>query len=78
MRVEGEAATKLLSGAIDLVYRTDDGWHLLDYKTDTHGLDADLRTKYGPQIDAYEKAWSRIAEAKVMTTLVPTKRTDGD
>jgi ATP-dependent exoDNAse (exonuclease V) beta subunit len=77
MRVEGGAATKLLTGAIDLVYRTDDGWHLLDYKTDTHGLAADLRTKYGPQIDAYEKAWSRIAEAKVVTTLVPTKRPDG-
>jgi ATP-dependent exoDNAse (exonuclease V) beta subunit len=77
MRVEGAAAAKVLIGAIDLVYRTDDGWHLLDYKTDTHGLDADLRARYGPQIDAYEKAWSRIAKAKVTATLVPTKRTVG-
>jgi ATP-dependent helicase/nuclease subunit A len=77
MRVERAASAKVLIGAIDLVYRTDDGWHLLDYKTDTHGLDADLRARYGPQIDAYEKAWSRIAKAKVTATLVPTKRTVG-
>jgi len=77
MRVEGGAVTKLLTGAIDLVYRTDDGWHLLDYKTDTHSLDADLRAKYGAQIDAYEKAWGRIAKAKVTTAFVATKRMDG-
>jgi ATP-dependent exoDNAse (exonuclease V) beta subunit len=75
MRVEGGAVTKLLTGAIDLVYRTANGWHLLDYKTDTHGLESDLRAKYGAQIDAYEKAWSRIAAAKVTTTLVAAKRT---
>jgi ATP-dependent helicase/nuclease subunit A len=77
MRIEGEAVMKLLSGAIDLVYRTGEGWHLLDYKTDTHGSDADLRAKYGPQIDAYEKAWSRIAKLAVTTTLVQALRTDG-
>ena len=77
MRVQGGAGTKLLTGAIDLVYREGDSWHLLDYKTDTHGLDADLRAKYGAQIDAYEKAWSRIAQAKVTTAFVPTKRTGG-
>jgi len=77
MRVEGGAAVKLLSGAIDLVYRTDAGWHLLDYKTDTHGLDVDLRAKYGTQIDAYEKAWGRIAKAKVTTAFVPTRGMDG-
>jgi ATP-dependent helicase/nuclease subunit A len=77
MRVEGEAVTKLLTGAIDLVYRTAVGWHLLDYKTDTHGLDADLRAKYGPQIDAYEKAWSRIAQAKVATAFVSAKTKGG-
>jgi ATP-dependent exoDNAse (exonuclease V) beta subunit len=76
IRVKG-AGTALLSGAIDLVYRTPNGWHLLDYKTDTHGLDADLRAKYGAQIDAYEKAWSGIAQANVTTAFVPAKRTDG-
>jgi ATP-dependent helicase/nuclease subunit A len=77
LRVKAEASTKLLTGAIDLVYRTDDSWHLLDYKTDTHSLDADLRAKYGAQIDAYEKAWSRIAQAKVTTTLVPARPKGG-
>jgi ATP-dependent helicase/nuclease subunit A len=77
MRVEGGPVTKLLSGAIDLVYRKGETWHLLDYKTDTHSLDADLRAKYGAQIDAYEKAWSRIAQAKVTTAFVQAKRTHG-
>ena len=74
MRVEGGAVAKLLTGAIDLVYRTGASWHLLDYKTDTHGLDSDLRAKYGAQIDAYEKAWSRIAKANVTTAFVPAKK----
>lgn len=75
MRVQGGAGTKLLTGAIDLVYRTGDSWHLLDYKTDTHSFDADLRAKYGAQIDAYEKAWSQIAQSKVTTALIPAKST---
>jgi ATP-dependent exoDNAse (exonuclease V) beta subunit len=76
MRVEGGIVPKLLTGTIDLVYRTFDTWRLLDYKTDTQGSDLELRSKYGTQIDAYEKAWSRIVEAKVTTTLVPTRRID--
>ena len=76
MRVEGEAVKKVLTGAIDLVYRKGDSWHLLDYKTDTQALDADLSAKHGPQIDSYEKAWSRIAKAKVTTTFVSARRTD--
>jgi ATP-dependent helicase/nuclease subunit A len=78
MRIEGEPVTKILTGAIDLVYQTSDGWRLLDYKTDAHGLNADLRARYGAQIDEYEKAWSRIADAKVTTTLVPAKTTEGN
>jgi ATP-dependent helicase/nuclease subunit A len=76
MRVEGGAVTKLLTGAIDLVYRAGDGWHLLDYKTDTHSVDADLQAKYGAQIDAYQKAWSRIAQAKVTTAFVPARSSE--
>jgi ATP-dependent helicase/nuclease subunit A len=77
MRVEGGTVQRLLTGTIDLVYRTGDTWHLLDYKTDTQASETDLHAKYGTQIDAYEKAWSRIVEAKVTTALVPTRRTDG-
>jgi ATP-dependent helicase/nuclease subunit A len=77
LRVEGGAVTKLLTGAIDLVYRTGNSWHLLDYKTDTQSVDADLHAKYGAQIDAYERAWSRIAKAEVTSAFVPTRRMDG-
>jgi ATP-dependent helicase/nuclease subunit A len=75
IRVADGVVTKLLTGTIDLVYRIGDTWRLLDYKTDTHGSEVELRAKYGTQIDAYEKAWSRIVGARVTTALVPTKRT---
>jgi ATP-dependent helicase/nuclease subunit A len=73
MRIASGAVTKLLTGIIDIVYRTGESWRLLDYKTDTQGPDADLRLKYGAQIDAYENAWGRIVEAKVTAALFPTR-----
>jgi ATP-dependent exoDNAse (exonuclease V) beta subunit len=75
IRLEDGRVPKLLAGTIDLVYKTGDGWHLIDYKTDTHGSDAELRAKYGKQLDNYEKSWSRIAKAKVTTTFVPARTT---
>jgi ATP-dependent helicase/nuclease subunit A len=73
MRIEGNGIPKVLTGVIDLVYRTEESWRLLDYKTDAQASEADLKAKYGSQIEAYEKAWSQITESKVTTTLVSTK-----
>jgi ATP-dependent helicase/nuclease subunit A len=75
IRLEDGPVPKLLAGTVDLVYKTGDSWHLIDYKTDTHGSDADLRAKYGTQLDDYEKSWSRIAKAEVTTTFVPARTT---
>ena len=77
IRLEDGPIPNLLAGTVDLVYKSDESWRLIDYKTDTHGSDADLRAKYGPQLDNYEKAWSRIAKAKVTATFVPARTTGG-
>jgi ATP-dependent exoDNAse (exonuclease V) beta subunit len=77
IRIASGAVTKLLTGIIDLVYRAGESWCLLDYKTDTHGSDADLRSKYGAQIDAYEKAWGQLTGAKVEATLFPAREQTG-
>src|ERR1035438_2346428 len=45
MRVEGEAITKVLTGAIDLVYRTGDSWHLLDYRSEERRVGKECRSK---------------------------------
>lgn len=58
--VPGGAA--LQRGVIDLVFREDDGWVIVDYKsnsvqlTDLHAASA----QYRPQIEAYARAWSAL------------------
>ena len=51
----------IMEGSIDLVFRDDDGWTIVDYKTDAlnggiHGLAA----YYAPQLRAYAAAWKEI------------------
>jgi ATP-dependent helicase/nuclease subunit A len=80
IRLEDGPVPKLLAGTVDLVYKSDksdESWRLIDYKTDTNGSDAELRAKYGTQLDNYEKSWSRIAKAKVTATFVPARTTGG-
>lgn len=48
----------LLSGAIDLVFEEDDGWVLVDYKSDTvRGNLDDLVRFYEPQLAHYRRVW---------------------
>jgi len=62
-----------LSGAVDLLFKEDDGWVIADYKTDRlpgglSGESADVREKalemlvdhYRPQVRLYTKFWARI------------------
>jgi ATP-dependent exoDNAse (exonuclease V) beta subunit len=77
IRLEDGPVPKLLAGTVDLVYKSDESWRLIDYKADTDGSDAELRAKYGTQLDNYEKSWSRIAKAKVTATFVPARTTGG-
>lgn len=56
----------ILSGVIDLVYKTRDGWVIVDYKTDDVGTTLDeFVTYYAPQVKTYCKYWEEITGEKV-------------
>ncbi len=58
-----EDVPQLLTGKIDLVFHEDDGWVIVDYKTDVvpeEGVDA-LTKHYAPQLRTYKRAWERGA-----------------
>ena len=55
----------LLNGAIDLVYKDEGVWKLIDYKTDTiSGSTADLVAFYEPQLRAYRDQWEKLTGEK--------------
>ena len=58
--------TGLLEGKIDLLFREDDNWVLVDYKTDSR-IDAD---RYRAQLEAYKQAVKHIAGVDVHETLL--------
>ena len=71
VRTDGEDGVPLvLQGVIDLVYRTREGWEVVDYKTDdTEGrLDA-LVEVYAPQVTAYARQWGRLTGGPVRAGL---------
>ncbi len=58
-----DLAPALLAGVIDLAFRDDIGWRVVDYKTDQlpAGGAAMLLDKYAAQLDSYRQAWSEIS-----------------
>jgi ATP-dependent helicase/nuclease subunit A len=67
-----EGVRTVLTGVIDLVHRTGDGWKIVDYKTDKGGVRS-LPEKYAGQITAYERAWGRLVPQTVTSVLVSTR-----
>ncbi len=56
----------VLRGVIDLVYRSDEGWRIIDYKTDQVVADVqELVARYGPQVARYRDAWTRVTSEPV-------------
>ncbi len=51
----GEAGDIIWNGVMDVIYRKDGLWHIVDYKTNAEGTDLDR--KYKGQLDAYIKAF---------------------
>jgi ATP-dependent helicase/nuclease subunit A len=68
---EREGIPTVLTGVMDLVHRTGDGWKIVDYKTDRDP--ANLPAKYAGQIDEYERAWRRFAPESVTSAIVSTR-----
>ena len=73
--VEGSPVIQVIHGIIDLVHRADEGWRVLDYKSDQldslTDIDAVLIARYAPQLAQYRRAWQLASgEAVVSTELV--------
>ena len=51
----------MVRGSIDLVFKEDDGWVLVDYKTDSvkNSSIQQLTDKYAPQLRIYAQAWTK-------------------
>ncbi|HUF49312.1 MAG TPA: PD-(D/E)XK nuclease family protein, partial [Longimicrobiales bacterium] len=66
---------EVLDGRIDLVFREDDGWVIVDYKSDSAGerIPVELMQRYRGQLALYRAAWERltrdtVSETKLMFT----------
>jgi ATP-dependent helicase/nuclease subunit A len=68
---EGELPI-VISGTIDLVFRDDAAWCVVDYKTDVDGGSA-LAGKYAAQVAAYERAWRAVVKGKVRSDVVAVR-----
>jgi ATP-dependent helicase/nuclease subunit A len=66
-KVEGEPLPTVLRGTIDLVFREEDGWVVVDYKTDDdEGTDVDaLVAEYEGQVNTYAAYWQDLTGQKV-------------
>lgn len=61
---------RVTEGVIDLVYHTQDGWEILDYKTDQirSGSVEPLIQRYASQLLTYQKHWAKIISKSVHRT----------
>jgi len=66
LKIEDTTMPKVMSGAIDLAFKEQDGWVIADYKTDKvdGNLDA-LVAYYKPQVEMYRKFWEEACGEKV-------------
>jgi ATP-dependent helicase/nuclease subunit A len=74
VRDDSTDVPRVVTGTIDLVHRTDDGWRVTDYKTDVDLGNADAQRKYEEQVRWYAAAWSRVAVGKVATSVVAARK----
>jgi ATP-dependent helicase/nuclease subunit A len=70
LREEAGEVPTVLRGAIDLIFKEEDGWVLVDYKTDSLAgkKPGDLAGKYAPQVRLYASAWERCTDEVVKET----------
>jgi ATP-dependent helicase/nuclease subunit A len=55
-------AREIVEGVVDLAFRENGRWTIVDYKSDAAGggIDEPRRAKYRAQVDLYAAAWERI------------------
>lgn len=68
--VAKQADGGLVQGIIDLCFETQDGWVLVDFKTDRRGLgDAAVRQRHGPQVESYAAAMQKAGLRVIKKTV---------
>ena len=60
----------LIQGIIDCLFREDDGWVLVDYKSDRLESDRDFKERYAIQLDLYKQAVEQITGIPVRETYI--------
>ncbi|MGJ7921578.1 UvrD-helicase domain-containing protein [Neobacillus sp. LXY-4] len=63
----------LVKGIIDLIYKLEDGWVIVDYKTDRPKNPEDipkLASFYQSQLSFYKDAWEELTKEKVSKTIL--------
>jgi ATP-dependent helicase/nuclease subunit A len=63
----------IVTGAIDLVHRIDEGWRVVDYKTDADVAGAATSPAYAAQVQAYADAWGAVTGEQVETRVVSAR-----
>jgi ATP-dependent helicase/nuclease subunit A len=66
-QAEGNSLEVIVNGVIDLVFEEEDGWVIVDFKTDTYELayEAEFIRLYRPQVEAYARRWQEITGSNV-------------
>jgi ATP-dependent helicase/nuclease subunit A len=69
---DADAPIEIVEGVIDLAFRENNAWILVDYKTDREGqaMDAHRRTRYQAQVDLYAACWTRITGEPVAARIL--------
>lgn len=70
LTLPGAPAETLLNGTIDLVFRENGVWHLIDYKSDRiSGSVEELVRLYAPQVAIYRNQWAKLTGEKTRAGL---------
>jgi ATP-dependent helicase/nuclease subunit A len=75
IKTEEDALPALARGVIDLAFKEDDGWVLVDYKTDSAKDTKGLAKHYAPQLEIYSRAWQECTSEKVKEASIYFVRT---
>lgn len=66
--VKGEEI--LIQGVIDCLFKEENTWVIVDYKTDRLTEEADFRARYGVQLSLYKRAVEQMSGEKVREVII--------
>lgn len=65
---------QIIQGIVDCLFEEEDGWVLLDYKTDSiyqmPDVEAEMKTRYGVQLAVYQEAVEAILQIRIKDRLL--------